>query len=410
MKSKTKQLFCLFLFVSSFGMGQNGHYQFKRQLPKVTENWYKIVLPAGFFSNVKNDMSDIRIVGITPKGDTIQAPYFIHFNEDKVVAKDVEFKLLNESEKEGAYYFTFQVPESDPINEIKLDIKQTNFDWKVNLEASHDQKEWFSVVENYRILSIQNGYTNYQFNKIIFVPSNYTYYRVQFKSDEKPLLEKATLTLYERSDGNYRNYQIKSMQTRDSEPPETTFIDLDLGMKAPVSSFMFDIEDRFDYYRHFTIQYLSDSFKTEKGWKSIYAPLTSGVVSSIEKRSFIFETTIVSKIRVLIENNDNMPLNIRGCLVRGYNFELITRFTEEADYFVVYGNLRASKPDYDITYFKNHIPEELVQVNLGPEELIPQPQVSVNQPLFKNKLWLWAILLFIIVVLGYFSIGMMRKV
>ena len=44
--------------------------------------------------------------------------------------------------------------------QIKLSFKQENFDWKVKLEGSNDNKVWFTVVTDYRILAIKNSNTD----------------------------------------------------------------------------------------------------------------------------------------------------------------------------------------------------------------------------------------------------------
>jgi hypothetical protein len=50
----------------------------------------------------------------------------------------------------------------------------------------------------------------------------------------------------------------------------------------------------------------------------------------------------------------------------------------------------------------------LSEVTLGEEQVIPKTPVPVVKPLFENKIWLWAIMAVIILLLGWFSVKMMR--
>ena len=58
---------------------------------------------------------------------------------------------------------------------MNLKFSEKNYDWMLRLEGSHDQKEWFNIVEDYRILSIKNEQTNYSFGDVTFPNSNVTY-------------------------------------------------------------------------------------------------------------------------------------------------------------------------------------------------------------------------------------------
>ena len=64
---------------------------------------------------------------------------------------------------------------------MELDFNQQNYDWRLKVEGSADNKEWFEMVDDYRILSFKNGFSNYQFNKVSFPDSKYAYYRLKIK-------------------------------------------------------------------------------------------------------------------------------------------------------------------------------------------------------------------------------------
>ena len=179
-------------------------------------------------------------------------------------------------------------------------------------------------------------------------------------------------------------------------------------MPVPVSFIKLSVSDKIDYYRPHTIQYLSDSVKTEKGWKYNYRSLTSGILSSLEDNEYKFSEHITNKLKVIIQNHDNQPLNIEEITVKGYVHELVARFNKPAQYYLVYGNKRAYKPNYDIINFQQNIPKDLSGLSIGDEEEISKSGTSLIGPLFKNKAWLWAIMIIIILILGWFSVRMLK--
>ena len=151
------KLLIITLFLNCpFAFGQIGEFKYKRELKGISGQWHKIVLPDSVFGKISNDLNDIRIFGITAENDTIETPYLLRLATETVSAKEIVFKTLNSSRNENGHYFTFEISTSEAINQIDLDFKQDNFDWRIKLEGSQNQNDWFTVIENYRILSIKN--------------------------------------------------------------------------------------------------------------------------------------------------------------------------------------------------------------------------------------------------------------
>ncbi|HIN40210.1 MAG TPA: DUF3999 family protein [Flavobacteriales bacterium] len=409
MKLTVKTLACILLLLGSYAYGQIDQYSFKRELNGITDQWHKLTLPDVIFGKVLHDLSDIRIFGITAGNDTIEVPYLIQLTSEEILSKEINFKIVNTSHNEKGYYFTFEIPTDEPINQIKLDFKQKNFDWILQLEGSQNQQEWFTIIEDYRILSINNELTDFQFTKISFQNSKYHFFRLLIGSKEKPNLTVAKISQNEVTDGTFRIYTIKKAKTNDHKKTKQTEIAVDLALPVSVSHIKIGIKDTFDYYRPITIKYLTDSINTEQGWKYNYRTLTSGTLNSIEENEFRINNVILRNLIVLIHNNDNQPLSIGEIEVKGYVHELVARFTEPASYFLTYGNNNARKPQYDIDRFTNKIPEEITMLDLGDEQKIDKEELSVIEPLFKNKTWLWLIMATIILLLGWFSFNMIRK-
>jgi len=116
----------------------------------------------------------------------------------------------------------------------------------------------------------------------------------------------------------------------------------------------------------------------------------------------------LQKFRITIKNFDDQPLTFEGVTVRGPNYRLISRFDDTENLYLCYGNKQAKSPLYDIAYFKDKIPNELHQATL--DEAIQFPVGSgADGPFFKNKWWLWGIMIFVIVLLGTFTLRMLKE-
>jgi hypothetical protein len=393
----------------SFAYGQMDSYQYKRELSGISEQWHNIVLPDEVFGKINQQLSDIRIFGITASKDTLEVPYLLNINGHKSVSNNLAFSIINTSHTQRGHYVTFQADEIQLINQIKLDIGQKNFDWQVSLEGSQDLNQWFTILENYRIMSIHNESSDFQFTTLIFPDSKYRFYRLNVNSRKKPDLKKASLARIEYSEGLLKKLPVQRIAQTDSRQSRQSEIEVDLAMPARLSQLTVKAADGYDYYRPVTITFLNDSTKTDKGWIYHYKTLTSGILSSRDDNTFKFASTTLQKLKIIIENQNNQPLSIHEVEANGYQHELLARFSQSGTFFLMYGNVSAQKPQYDIAYFNNQIPENPPLLKLGEEVPVFDIETSATEHFFNKKLWLWLVLIIIVVLMGWFTVRMMLR-
>lgn len=392
----------------TFSFGQMSNYNYKRDISKPKDKWHKIVLPDDIFKSISSSLNDIRIFGIANNTDTVEVPYILKELKEDTTIKEIPFRIINTSSKDDLYFFTFETFSDVTINHINLNFDQDNFDWNIKLEGSPDLSDWFIINENSRILSIKNPQANYKYTGLQFPDSRYRYYRIQFNSSIKPMLKSAFLSKEIKDSLNKKQYPVLRTIIKNDKPLKQTIIETELISVYPVSSVKITVKDRNDYYRYVRIETASDSIKTQNKWDYIYYTVYSGVLSSFEEQKLNFESVFAKKIKIIVNNNDNEPLQYGNIEVKGNVFELTARFDKEADYFLVYGNKNSVLPKYDLENFNDKIPSALSYLSLGNEAPILRDQ-SVSSPLFENKLWLWLIMFVIILLIGWFSLSMIRK-
>ena len=152
---KLKINLLILLFASAFvANAQTSTYKYKRNITGVNTIWHSIKLPEQLYKNANAGFEDLRIFGTNGK-DTVEVPYLLKQRADQIISTDVNFKPVNESSNPNGYYFTFQLNNPSIINEISLAFKEANFDWSATLEGSNSNTEWFTILKDYRILSIR---------------------------------------------------------------------------------------------------------------------------------------------------------------------------------------------------------------------------------------------------------------
>ncbi len=401
----------LIIFVLCFGSGfaQIREYGYLREITGVSGQWHRLVLPDEIFGRLRPGFPDIRVFGITPGGDTTEAPYLLRRTKSVATVVESSFNTINVSHNDKGHFFTFEASEPTTINQIDFTFNQNNFDWLLVLEGSHDQLAWFTILENYRIVSINNPLTNYSFTKVSFPSANYRYYRLLVKSKEKPGLLSADFSQKTLIPGVLKTYLPTNTTTAQDKERKQTLIDIELPLPVPLSSVEIGVNEIFDYYRPLKVSYLTDSTGTANGWHHNYLPLATGTLNSMEANAFSFPETVVKKLRVTVHNHDNPPLTFSGVEVKGHVHELVIRITEPGTYFLAYGNARVAMPVYDLGRFAQNIPEDLTLLQLGGEQSFEQAPAGPKPGLFANQAWLWAVMGAIMLSLGWFSFRMIRK-
>ncbi|WP_298952629.1 DUF3999 family protein [uncultured Nonlabens sp.] len=409
MKRKIKLFTVLTLLVSVISFAQLKEYNYKRSLDPVKEDWHSITVPDDVFSKVSPSLNDMRIYGISTSLDTIEVPYILKIHKEKAISQKHPFEIINTSKTDKGFYFTFRLDAPTSINNIQLSFKDTNFDWKVNLEGSHDLKQWFTILENYRILDIHNTTSVYTFTDLVLPESSYRYFRVLVRSDQQPVLEYALISMDKLIDGDVVKHRVKTMKLKEDKSTKSSVFEFELENKVPVSSIKLHVDANYDYFRTINISYLSDSIHTEKGWRYNYRNISTATLNSLESNDFKINKTIAQKFRISVLNGDNQSLDITSVAVKGYKHELIARFTQPADYVLAYGNEAGYRPNYDIRKFKNTIPAQLTSLGLGEEVTIDKIKPTEVSPLFENEWWLWVVMGIVITLLAGFTFKMLSN-
>ncbi len=407
MKTRTLLAFILLSCGTVNLFPQLQDYKFRHEITEITDSWHQVYLPDELFSSVQPDFDDIRIIGITAENDTIEAPFIIKKQSDKLLFLDMPFRLINQVKSGTRYYSSFATRKNEPINQINLDLSDENYNLSVRLEGSNNRYKWYEIIDDYRIVGISNDFVKYSFNKIMFPDAQYKFYRVSWESSNKNKLLSATLEQCDLIKGKsvFFNSHYKVQEDPNAK---LTIVDITLEKTMPVSKITIETANNFDFYRPITVQKVIDSVKIKEEWQIYYSDIYSNVLSSLEKPVYRIPENITNKLRILIYNNDNEPLTIKNIDLEGDVYSLNARFTKEAKYYLYYGNPHANKPEYDIKYFGENIPNNLKTVSLGKVETLIKPATSLGLKKVK-KLWLWIVMGLIVIILGGFTIHMIKN-
>jgi hypothetical protein len=387
------------------GYAQKNSFNYKREIPAIgAEAYYALALPQGLFRHCNIDFSDLRLYSINGI-DTTENPFVIRIRRKQVSTREFTLPEFNRSYKDKVLYVSFELPPNTGLTNLDLSFSETNFFANVTIEGSDDKKNWFSIVSDQKIFSVDNQHENYRYTRANFPTTKYPFIRLSVKSDQELTYKATTFKSEEIIPGEFLPINL-NWKTNEERSQNQSIVDVTLQYSQPVSFIQLVTQTGKDFYRHCQVQILTDSVKSEKGWIKNFSTVTDGYATSFYDNIFELNNQSGKHIRFVIDNLDNEPIQITGVRASGPVVKLISQLKPGANY-LFYGNNNISFPSYDIQYFERKIPASIPELTLGNEIDISFEQTSKN-PLFQNTIWLWAIIVVAIAVLGFFTVRMMK--
>ena len=392
------------------------NHLYKSELKGVNTNWHRLQLPKDYITNCKEDFSDIRIYGITAN-DTIEAPYVLNVlrSVDPLNVNQKSFSIVNKVTGENGYSVTLENSERKSLNKIQLAINDENYDYTIGVEGSTDQLEWSTVKDSIRVLRIKNKHIDFKHSHLNFDPINFPFIRLTFNNTKEVNLQDVSFTVFTERKERYIKHKATYF-VKEGKKLKQTIIHVKLPYKTPVTKVALKVASQFDYYRTMRIEALQDSVVTEKGvlynYKRLHQQNISSFKNTYQDFGYQIMSGFVQQLRITIANHDNTPLEVKGVEVLSNPIELNVRFDNlNATYYLVSGDIKSEKPNYDIINFTNQIPKELTELNVGETQVINPKKGEDKLPktsFFSDKL-LWIVLLVIIAFIGYFTYKMLKE-
>lgn len=380
------------------------------------QGWNYVTLPDDIYEQADNELADLRIYKFEGENKT-EVPYLLlDYSKDDNKYTYSSFKIINATKDDKGYYFTLENKSNTEINSIKLEFENTNFYWYVDLDGSNDQNKWFRVLDDYKIMSIDNDEANYRYQNLSFDDTKYRYYRIFIekneKTAEKPALKHAyfydTSNIKEKD--RYKTIKIDNFEVDNDKKTKQTIINFSLKHKIAVHSVIINVKSDKKYNRYADIVTI-DTTRVRRRKVESYYHFSSSEISSEKTNELIGYTNyLAKKFSITIENHDDEPLEIESIVVKIIPKSLVFESKGSGEYFLYYGNKELDYPTYDIRAFASEVhkkPKDTIAISEA--IVLNEDAIAKKEPIIQNKLWLWVVMGSLIVILGYFSFKMLPK-
>lgn len=395
------------IFAVSPIVGQIREYSVRQELIITSPGWHAIPLTSAIRAKMKSGIADVRIFEIGA-ADTLEVPYLVRTHHERYHKTEVPMSILNQGFGTDGFQAILSPQKPSRINRIELTFQEDNYDWRLRLEGSQDQTQWVRLEDGYRILGIRNDFIDYRYRSIQFHDADFAFYRLTFIGlSQRP--ENFSARIFDDRRKLAVFDTLDAVWSVSSEPKEKlTRLTVQLADSLPVDRLHVTLSHDRDYYRNARVYSLRTSVNTEKGMIDNWDFQGHFVLSSLDSSDLSIATVTTRRLKLEIDNRDDRELTVRDARVLGVRTELVADFTVDKRYVLAFGKPAATPPQYDLVYFSEKIPEDVPDVRFG-DITSGVDEIKEDGGLLKHRLWIWAAIIVIIVLMGSFSISLLKK-
>jgi hypothetical protein len=443
MRSLAVMIACLAMGSASLAADEAAQFRYSRQVDRGKARGEDIVafsLDGEIYAATRDGLPDLRVLD----GDHVAAPYQTepnveYFEERSRQTFPTEVTSLRE--EDGAVEIRLQLPREEPPAEgFSFSTPLSNYERKVRIFGSSDGVDWKPLAAD----GVVFDYSRYMdvSNHDIPLPANaFRRFKiiVENMTDEKESPYKELARTFhgnqedqrvERIEVERRPFRIDRItawhtvarqHVRRNKTVVHAVAAFTVEQDAAQKQTIVHVHTRREPLTGFVLETPTGNFSRRavveapevRGVTTRWRPVGEAIVSSFRFRSFHRDQLAVSfpegrqeEYRIIIHNEDNPPLDIRGVKAEGTDYRVVFLAQPSKTYCVYYGSESAKTPQYEAaavlaTLQRDYQP---VEARLGPQTKNPafggEPGPSVAKVL-NNWIFLGAAIGLMVVVLAW---------
>lgn len=376
------------------------------ELKNIELGWNRLELNDSILHNMGSTHGLIRLNLVNENKDTTEVPYIIESTHKIDSIVKIPVKIINSTTRKGKQYYTLLADSTQIISSMQFSFGNKKYLGTASLEGSNDQKEWFMITDSFLLGERKNRHQKVSSKSIYDLETLYKYYRL---SVEESKLELKSVT-YEKvytTTPEYQRMKVKTFKEKVNKERKMTIVHFSLAHNLPIQFLKIDVSNKFDYSRNAQLFGVVDSVMTDKGKNYSYRLLEAFVLSSADTNNFTFSYPEHYRLYKLeIQNDNNPPLKIRRITPYRNEYILKARYDQAGESYIEIANY-GSSTYYDIEKFKTRMPKNMNEMKIGKKIESTIITEDIN-PLFGNTNWLWGVISLSVLILGFFSLRMLK--
>lgn len=424
-----KKLFnvmCAFAFVAN---ANAQHFRWNAPVNATDSTGYtRILLQPEVTGELRAGYPDVRLYNSV----NTEIPYFIA--KDRLVqgtTRFVEYPVVGKHDAPGNSWVTVENPlyATDPLNQICLEVNNTEARRGMTLTGSYDNKSWYAIKDEF-IMSYYESYfhDSSKTSAVVvfdFPLTDYRYFRFNFDNWTGWWRNYAAPVFVVRA-GVLVKPNPASIPNQKMELPGVMYTTKQVG-KTTAVDIVFDAPQYVDYLRA-DLSATVGAGTFHRGAKlyeldsvhncsavNLSAHTSATVLSSASLNEFPLYGHKVKHLCLHIDNEDDQPLRVNAVHAIQVKQYLVAFLEKGESYHLAYGSDSVNAPSYDLRYTADDLAlHEMNVTGTGSRTALAQPVAAAPQAqeissFFENKTAIWCAIAVVVLILGWMSVKMLRE-
>ncbi|MBA4058120.1 MAG: hypothetical protein C0490_25610, partial [Marivirga sp.] len=297
------------------------------------------------------------------------------------------------------------------LNSISLIIKNADVTKEATLLGSDDKEHWYALKQHFTLYPIVNVNGTSELKIVDFPLSNYVYYSLRINdSTSAPInILKAGYFQAQKTNGEYTEVPIKRINSSDSAVQKKSYLHFQFDTLRMVDKLELSMKGQPYFLRKAKLFLKRERTLKKGGSEKFYDFLQEIELNSKHQTMIELGRMKVQALLVVVENEDNPPLEIASAKAYLVNRYLTAWMEARKHYVIRIGTDQFAKPVYDLSFFKDRIPDDPERLAVGEITLFKNKVTEPGFTFFTTKTFVWAAIVFVIVILGYMSVRLLKE-
>jgi hypothetical protein len=375
--------------------------------PVNKDGFYRISIRPEHSKYLTSYFANLRVTDNA--GQTV--PYIIETDRDYSTFSFEEYSIESKIQEPGCCTtIVIKNTASDSINNIYLQIKNADVEKQATLLGSDDKKHWFGLKNRFYLTRINNLSNTSEIRVVDFPFVDYKFLKIEIEDSTSAPLNIQAIGFYKDFTRYGKYNMIKDVNVNiDSDNKEKeTYIRFKLDTLQWLDRIQFIASGSPFFLRKVTLYDIVYLKRKKGGWYESRQYLNEITVNQNSTAVFDIPNTRSKELLAVVENDDNPPLRFDSIQALQLNRYLVAYLEKNKTYKFKVASEETERPVYDLNLFRDKIAVELPIVY--PDDIIIyNANKQAPSESFFTRSFMWFAIVTMIVLLGAFSIKMIRE-
>ncbi|SDF01073.1 hypothetical protein [Epilithonimonas hungarica] len=295
------------------------------------------------------------------------------------------------------------------IDHLTLKIANTDVDKKYNISGSNDQKEWFGLVGNQKVIGLNDAGENFVERDFAFPLNNYKFLRFDFIDKNSLPINILGASLKESHSVNQSKTELQNFTQKieTDKKLKQTKITITFPNPQMVDGICFDISAPSYFLRDARIL-INKSRVYKKSNENYIENISAFQLNSKSKNRFDVQSFFAKEFIIEIDNQDNPALEIKKINLFQSPISILTDLKSNEIYTLKIDSTW-SAPQYDLANsgidFNQNYPVATIS-NL--EKIEQSKSKEAEKTFWQTPLFMWICIVLAVAIIGYFAVGLIK--